>query len=262
MRLVKIAWRLRTLRLAGFVAVLAYAANSVPAADIFMPARLRCEYLENPLGIEVTGPRLSWIIASDQRGQRQTAYQVLVASSESLLKQHMGDQWDSGKVRSDQSVHVQYDGKPLTSGSQCFWKVRVWGMEQNPSGWSEPALWTMGLLKPEEWEAAKWIGEEKRAPGYNSEGYQWIWYPEGKPNQVAPAGTRYFRRQFSMPAGKQIAAATLNATCDNGFTLFLNEVQAGQGTNWSQPRTLNIKEYLTSVENIKPRGCKLEVGQF
>ena len=84
----------------------------------------------------------------------------------------------------------------------------------------------MGLLKPAEWDMAKWIGEEKRAPGYNSEGYQWIWYPEGHPNEVAPAGTRYFRRKFSVPAGKQITAANFNGTCDNGFTLFVNGVQA------------------------------------
>ena len=208
-------------------------------------ARLRCEYAQNPLGIEVTNLRLSWIITSDQRGQKQTAYQVLVASTESLLKQNKGDLWDTGKVLSDQSVLVSYQGVLLNSGQQCFWKVRVWDVNGESSAWSEPALWTMGLLNPKEWEVAKWIGEEKRASGYNSEGYQWIWYPEGKPNEIAPAGTRYFRRQFSVPSGKEIIAATLNATCDNGFKLFVNGVQAGQGTNWSQPPKLNIKEYLT-----------------
>jgi alpha-L-rhamnosidase len=165
------------------------------------------------------------------------------------LKQNKGDLWDSGKVQSDHSVLVAYNGKPLASGTQCFWKVRAWGMDQKPSPWSESALWTLGLLNPEEWEAAKWIGEEKRAPGHNSEGYQWIWYPEGNPNQVAPSGTRYFRRQFSVQAGKQITAATCNLTCDNGFTLFVNGHQAGQGTNWSQPPKLAIKEYLTSGVN-------------
>ena len=237
------------LPLLGLLALLTNRATLAVAATKPVPVQLRCEYLNDPLGIETTSPRLSWIITSDQRGQKQTAYQVLVASSQSLLKQNRGDLWDTGKVQSDQSVLVAYQGKPLSSGTQCFWKVRVWGMDQKPSAWSEPALWTIGLLKPEEWEAAKWIGEEKRAAGYNSEGYQWIWYPEGSPNLVAPAGTRYFRRQFSVPAGKQITAATLNATCDNGFTLFVNGVQAGQGINWSQPPKLNLKEYLTSREN-------------
>ncbi len=239
----------RTLKVLAMLLLLTGGATRVEAARKPVPVQLRCEYLNNPLGIEATSPRLSWIITSDQRGQKQTAYQLLVASSESLLKQNKGDLWDAGKVLSDQSVLVAYHGIPLTSGQQCFWKVRVWGMDQKPSAWSEPALWTMGLLKPEEWEAAKWIGEEKRAPGYNSEGYQWIWYPEGHPSQVAPSGTRYFRRKFSVQAGKQITAATCNLTCDNGFTLFVNGVQAGQGTNWSQPPKLNIKEYLVSGVN-------------
>jgi alpha-L-rhamnosidase len=223
--------------------------SCLPTSSAVGLTNLRCEYLKNPLGLETANPRLNWIITSDQRGQRQTAYQLLVASSESLLKQNRGDLWDTGKVMSDQSVLVTYQGKPLASGTQCFWKVRVWDMDQKPSAWSQPALWTMGLLKPEEWAPARWIGEEKRTSDHNSEGYQWIWYPEGKPNEVAPAGTRYFRRQFSVPVGKQITAANFNGTCDNGFTLFVNGVQAGQGTNWSQPPKLNIKEYLTQGVN-------------
>jgi alpha-L-rhamnosidase len=249
MRIVCIRQAPKALPLFGVLALLLNHATLAVAAQALVPAQLRCEYLQAPLGLETTNPRLSWIITSDQRGQKQTAYQLLVASSESLLKQNRGDLWDTGKVLSDQSVLVAYQGKPLTSGMQCFWKVRVWGMDQKASGWSELALWTMGLLKPEEWETAKWIGEEKRAPGYNSEGYQWIWYPEGHPNLVAPAATRYFRRQFTVPAGKQIAFATFNLTCDNGFTLFVNGIQAGQGENWSKPTKLNLKEYLTSGVN-------------
>jgi len=220
------------------------AATTTEASFSLAPERLRCEYLENALGLEETSPRLSWILTSEQRGQRQTAYQLLVASSEALLQQDQGDFWDTGKVPSDQSVLVAYQGAPLKSGQSCFWKVRVWGMDQKPSAWSQTALWTMGLLNPKEWETAKWIGEAKRAPGYNAEGYQWIWYPEGKPNEVAPAGTRYFRRQFNLPEGKQITSATFNVTCDNGFTLYVNGHQAGQGTNWSQPPKLDIRAWL------------------
>ena len=95
-------------------------ATLAEAARKPVPVQLRCEYFNNPLGIEAMRPRLSWIITSDQRGKKQTAYQVLVASSESLLKQNKGDLWDTGKVQSDQSVLVAYNGKPLTSGMQCF----------------------------------------------------------------------------------------------------------------------------------------------
>ncbi|MEI7954993.1 MAG: hypothetical protein WCJ66_07475 [Verrucomicrobiota bacterium] len=134
---------------------------------------------------------VSWILTSEKRGQKQTAYQVLVATTPDLLAKDQGDLWDSGKVVTDQSIQVEYVGRPLKSRMRCFWKVRVWDVDMNLSAWSEPALWTIGLLNPNEWETAKWVGEEKRAPGYDSEAYQWIWYPEGKLNQVAPAGTRY-----------------------------------------------------------------------
>ena len=174
---------------------------------------------------------------------------MLVASSESLLNEHRGDLWDSGKVLSDQSLHVEYRGQPLSSGMRCFWKVRVWGSEQAASPWSAPALWTMGLLGPDEWNAAKWIGEAQRAPGYTSESYQWVWYPEGSPSAVAPAGVRYFRRVFSLPAGSPIQDAKFYLTCDNGFALFVNGQPAGGSSDWTKPAILDIKEHLVAGEN-------------
>jgi alpha-L-rhamnosidase len=131
--------------------------------DVALDA-LRCEYLENPVGLDVAAPRLSWKMISSTRGQKQTAYQVLVASSQANLDSHVGDLWDSGQVTSDNSIHVAYNGTTLSSGQPCFWKVRVWpalseveGEEDGVlSNWSLPATWTMGLLAPEDW-TAKWI---------------------------------------------------------------------------------------------------------
>ncbi len=126
-----------------------------------VPTRLRCEYRENPLGIDVAKPRLSWSIenrgqTSGDRGQRQTAYQVLVASSAVLLKKDKGDLWDSGKMVSDQSIQMEYHGKPLEARRACHWKVRVWDRDGKASEWSVPAGWSMGLLEAEDWQA-KWI---------------------------------------------------------------------------------------------------------
>ena len=117
---------------------------------------LRCEYLADPLGIDVTKPRLSWTLASDQRGVKQTAYQILVASSAAALAADQGDLWDSGRVPSDETAHVAYAGAPLASRQRAFWKVRVWDTAGEPSAWSEPARWEMGLLEPEDWQAT-WI---------------------------------------------------------------------------------------------------------
>ena len=125
-------------------------------AELLRPADLRCEYLVNPLGIDVVKPRLSWMCKSSQRGQKQTAYRLLVASSSDKLDKNVGDLWDAGKVKSDQSIHVAYAGKPLESRMRCYWKVRVWDKDGKASDWSGPAEWSMGLLDPDDWKA-KWI---------------------------------------------------------------------------------------------------------
>ncbi len=85
----------------------------IAAAGTLIITNLRCEYLENPLGIDVSNPRLSWILESAKRGQMQKAYQVLVASTQENLTNNIGDLWDSGKIDSDQSVHVVYKGNNL-----------------------------------------------------------------------------------------------------------------------------------------------------
>ena len=121
---------------------------------------LRCEYLENPLGIEVTQPRLSWKLESTQRGQKQTAYRILVASSIENLDKDQGDLWDSKKMFSDHSSQLVYKGTPLESQMQCFWKVMVWDIEGASSEWSDSAKWSMGLLNPTDWKA-EWIGFDK-----------------------------------------------------------------------------------------------------
>jgi len=118
---------------------------------------LRCEYATNPLGIEALQPRLSWIIDSDQRGQKQTAFQVLVASSEEKLMAGNADLWDTGRVTSRQSIQVVYQGSKLSSRERCYWKVRIWDKDGQPSQYSAPAYWEMGLLSPKDWRA-EWIG--------------------------------------------------------------------------------------------------------
>jgi len=138
----------------GGAAVAANGPCSVKVADP------RCEYLVDPLGIDVRQPRLSWrleAVDADARGQKQTACQIQVASTRALLEQGEPDLWDSGMVASDRSAHVVYAGKRLTSGGQCFWRVKVKDENGAESAWSTPARWTMGLLEPSDW-SAKWIG--------------------------------------------------------------------------------------------------------
>lgn len=127
------------------------------AAEPLKPVNLTCESLENPMGVDRIHPSLSWKLESGMRGQKQTAYRVLVASSIDKLDQDIGDLWDLGKVESDQSIHIAYAGKPLSSKAACWWKVQVWDEKGETAGWSPAARWTMGLLNAEDWQA-QWIG--------------------------------------------------------------------------------------------------------
>ncbi len=121
--------------------------------------RTTTESLENPLGLDVAMPRLSWTLSSSGsvRGARQTAYRILVSSTRERLQRGEGDLWDSGRVESGASVLVPYGGRSLGSRQRAHWKVRVWDEQGRPSAWSEPALWTMGLLDRRDWQG-QWIG--------------------------------------------------------------------------------------------------------
>lgn len=152
--------------IAAVIGMLLAAAPALAQDGSLKATGLRCEYLTDPLGIDVTRPRLSWVLEAGPtaaRGRVQTAYQVLVADSPEALAGDQGTLWDSGKVAGDQSIHVEYAGKPLASRARANWKVKVWDNEGKVSPWSKPALWTMGLLKPEEW-GAKWIGDPSEPP--------------------------------------------------------------------------------------------------
>lgn len=127
------------------------------------PTKLRCEYLENPRGIDIEQPRLSWVLdAVDPQafGQGQRTYQILVASNLKLLKQQKADLWNSGWVDSDQMQHVVYEGKKLHSDRPYYWKVRVKDESGKVSKWSDVAYWTTGLYDANEWQAS-WIGSDE-----------------------------------------------------------------------------------------------------
>lgn len=125
-------------------------------ADTLKATHLECEYRVDPVGIDVLQPRLSWIVTAQERGQNQTAYRILVASSLEKLKADEADLWDSGRVNSDETIQIACGGKPLQTRMQCFWKVKVWDKNGVASGWSPAACWSMGLLKPGDWQA-QWI---------------------------------------------------------------------------------------------------------
>jgi alpha-L-rhamnosidase len=128
-----------------------------PARAALTPLALRCDYAVRPLGVDSAHPRLFWMLAAGERAQRQTAYEILAASSGKNLARDDGDLWSSGKVLSNESIQIPYAGNPLSSWQDVFWKVRVWDAHGNVSPWSAPARWTMGVLADADWHA-QWIG--------------------------------------------------------------------------------------------------------
>ncbi len=134
--------------------------GAATSAGSLQASLLRCEYAVDPLGIDVSHPRFSWRLESSQREQTQAAYQILVATREDKLKANVGDKWDTGKVQSDQSIHVPYGGSELKSGEKCHWQVRIWDDSGAVSPYSPAATFEMALLRKSDWEG-KWIGAKK-----------------------------------------------------------------------------------------------------
>ena len=207
-----------------------------PVPPTLKATDLRCEHLVNPLGIDDRKPRLSWKLEptnENLRGQRQSAYRVLVASELSGLRQNRGDLWDSGRVASETSHLVSYAGKLLESRRHCWWKVLVWDEHGNASGWSPPAQWSMGLLTPDAWRAAKWIGlDEQTDPGVSIadiKSSNWLSYPEGNAAIDAPVATRYYRRDINLPTDRRIVRAFCFFAGDDAIQFFVNGALVGMG---------------------------------
>jgi alpha-L-rhamnosidase len=200
---------------------------------------LRCEYLENPIGIDVTYPRLSWQLKSvnpDDRGQRQTAYHIFVSSSLNLLDKDQGDIWNSGEVSSDQSLHIVCD-KLLNSGTKCFWKVRIRDENGNLSDWSDSAQWTMGLL--DKWQA-KWIGTDQ--------------INKGNDNTIVDP---FLRKSFSLD--KKPEKANIYVASVGYHELYVNGKRVGDAvlmpsvvdhTKRARYITYEIADYLNKGKNV------------
>ena len=137
------------------------------------PTRFKTDYLENPLGLDTTKPRFSWILEDPAPGAKQTAYQVQAASSPEKLARGEADLWDSGRVESAQSHLVKYDGKTLVSRQRVWWRVKSWGKDGKETGWSEAARLEVGLLVPEDW-SAQWIKAPEIAPVNNDAARLWV----------------------------------------------------------------------------------------
>ena len=237
----------------AMVAALVYAAvdsSGALAAQKETPLAvrdLRCEYKLDPLGIDVRKPRLSWELASAEKGVMQTSYEVRVAGSEAELAKGKVI-WESGTQASDASIQVEYAGPAVASGRIYYWQVRVADNHGHLSEWSKTARWEMGLLEADDWKA-KWI-----TPNLVED--------ERKSNP-----SPLLRREFSVK--KKVERARIYATAMGLYELNLNGKRVGDEyftPGWTaydfryQYQTYDVTGLMKSGENCL--GAMLGDGWF
>ncbi|MDB4583596.1 glycoside hydrolase family 78 protein [Draconibacterium sp.] len=118
--------------------------------------KMLVEYAECPIDLDMANPRFSWIVTSKERGQVQTGYRILLASSKELLAKNKGDLWDTGKQISGKTIHHEYNKGALKSNQKYFWKVII----RNKAGIeieSPVASFETAILDANEWKS-DWIG--------------------------------------------------------------------------------------------------------
>jgi alpha-L-rhamnosidase len=221
-------------------------------AGVLVPGRLRVEARTNPLGLDVAVPRLSWIVSSPERAQRQTAYQVVVATTPGGLAEGRGVLWDSGKVASDETIHVEYRGAALKPHQRAYWRVRVWDRDGQPSAWSEPAMWSAG--PGADWKAA-WIGydaprESLAFPEADFAPAKWIWHPNDR-DAAKPKAHRLFVTTLAVPADATVEKAELLVSADDQYKFTINgELVADSGTNgYDKPRLVSLPTRIKAGPN-------------
>ncbi len=183
---------------------------------------LQCEYLNNPLGIDVLSPRLSWELSSEAKGKSQSAYRIIVASNLELLNKNKGDLWDTKKVVSDQSINISYEGKALTSRQRCYWKVMAWDEKDGASEWSEAANWEMALLDENDWTAT-WIEAPQvySWPQFKSDVHNIKRAAKRKTYDAAP----YLRKEFKVE--KEVVKARAYISGMGLYELSINGAKIG-----------------------------------
>ena len=195
---------------------------------------LRCEYLHDPTGIDIKRPRLSWQLESDRQGTKQTAYQIVAESDFPTKKTTERDSpfWDSGQIKSSQSIHIEYGGPSLISGQRINWKVRIWDEHERATPFSQPAWFEMGLLNQKDWKG-KWIGAGL----------------VGGPRTTSPCP--FLRKSFNLE--KSVTAARLYITALGMYEAHLNSQRVGEAelapgwTDFSKRVRYQVYDVTTSL---------------
>ena len=181
--------------------------------------QLKIDDQVNPIGFENTKPTFSWEIKPVGKSTKQTAYQILVASTDENLKKDIGDIWNSNKTKGAISSKIDYKGKPFEARKKYFWKVKIWNEKAKPSAWSETGNLEMGLLNASDWSAS-WIGKLGT---------------EGKPARAID-----FQKEFNLQ--KRAVKARIYVAGLGAYYLTFNGKKIG--TSLLQPNWTNFNTHL------------------
>lgn len=226
---------------------------------------LMVENLINPQGLETRQPRFSWKLKSKERGVYQEAYQILVSSSKENLQKGVADLWDSGKVSSDETLLVKYEGKELQSRQECFWKLKIWTNRGEVSS-EQDNKWSVGL-DPSDWEG-QWIGSSilTKSDELKTE-FKPRTEDELRLKSETRLNARYLRKEFTLDKG--VSKGTLYISGLGLYEAYLNgqkigdQVLAPTPTDYSKTvpyNTFDVSRFLTKGNNAF--GVILGNGRF
>ncbi|QDH79884.1 Bacterial alpha-L-rhamnosidase [Echinicola soli] len=234
---------LKTMFLCPFLIFLVFFMPSMSLAQLTV-ANLWCENRSNPVGIEDLHPRLTWTLAGEGRNQSQSAYEIQVSKTKEFSGVKLF--WESGKITSQESIHIPYQGPALRTLGKYHWRVRVWDENGTVSPWSQPAFWQNGILEDDAWKA------------------QWIPVGYEEPSSRPAANMRH---TFSL--SKPVKSATAIITSQGLYHAFLNGSKIGNDyltPGWTsyqkrlQYQVYDISEQLQEGENTL--GATLGSGWF
>lgn len=146
--------RVKILKLVVLFVVIAI--NNLIAQSALQPSNLTCEYLENPLGIDASLPRLSWNFKTDKKDQYQTAYEIIVSDNKADALQAKGNIWKSGKINANQNIQITPRGIALKPFTRYYWRVRTYDQNKQASVWSDVNWFETAMLTNADWKA-QWI---------------------------------------------------------------------------------------------------------
>jgi len=205
---------------------------------------LRVEYMVNPIGIDSENPRFSWIMESNTRGQKQTAYQILVSSTPN----GNGDMWDSGKVESDKSVAIKYAGKALEPTTRYYWTVKVWDKDGNVVQPAEEAYFETGLMSTngvDNWDGAKWIAMDKSFNTYVVEAKITVPSKSGITTSLIFSGkdsSNYFKWNFSKSDSGNLLFKPVCVMSGSEYPLVDGKYNPNNGAPAATETTINVAD--------------------